>query len=319
MKRTLLVAILISMVMGLAASAADLWVEGPALNVARYKCRALVLDGKIYVVGGRDPEKNVAPIEVFDPAVGKWEVLGPSPENAYQMPCIAAYDGKIFALCGRTQEKVRFRGGYVLDLSAESPTWARLPGAPTFGHGDAGFGVIGTKVYLISGEDDSLSNEAWDYVKAVDVFDMVTGSWTTVAPIEYGREDFDAIAVGSKIYVLGGQGGAEGAPVAWLDVYEATTDTWEHFEEGLPFPWEHPRVAAIGDQIYLMTGKGDPAFFAFRINTSTMTWVEITPPPIPIFECALVPFDGKIYVLGGQDFEGNILNTVLVYDPSLEE
>ena len=319
MKRALLLAILTGVVLEIAPLAAEPWVEGPALNVARYKCRALVLDGKIYVIGGRDPDKNVAPVEVFDPAVGQWKIVGPSPENAYEMPCVASFEGKLYALGGRTSEKVRTKVGYVLDLAGEGSEWTRLPGTATFGHGDAGYGVIGTKVYLVSGEDDSLPNEGWDYVKAVDVFDMSTHNWSLAAPIPFGREDFDAIAVGNKIFVFGGQGGAEGAPVTWLDIYDAETDSWEHFEEGLPIPWEQPRVAAIGDQIYLMTGKGDAAFFAYRIDTNTMTWTEITPPPVPIFECALIALNGKIYVIGGQDFEGSVLNTVLIYDPSLEE
>jgi hypothetical protein len=76
MKKVLAFCGLLGIVLGLVALAAEPWTQGPSLNVARYKCRALVLDGKIYVIGGRDP-KNTAPIEVFDPALGKWEIVGP--------------------------------------------------------------------------------------------------------------------------------------------------------------------------------------------------------------------------------------------------
>jgi len=207
MKRALLLAILTGVVLGVASLAAEPWVEGPALNVARYKCRALVLDGKIYVIGGRDPDKNVAPVEVFDPAV-QWvsgRSSAPHPKTRmrcpawrasrgssthWEMPCVASFEGKLYALGGRTSEKVRTKVGYVLDLAGEGSKWTQLPGTATFGHGDAGYGVIGTKVYLVSGEDDSLPNEGWDYVKAVDVFDMSTHNWSSAAPIPFGREDF---------------------------------------------------------------------------------------------------------------------------------
>lgn len=317
MRCKLILVIALGVLFGLATLASDPWSAGPALNVMRYKCRALVLDGKIYVVGGRDP-KNVAPVEVFDPAVGKWEIVGPSPANAYEMPCVAAVGGKIYSLGGRTAEKVRTKVGYVWDPAGGEVVWIQLPGAATQGHGDAACAVIGTKIYLISGEDDSFSNEGWDYGKAVDVFDTATNTWALAAPIPFGREDFDAIAVGNKIFVFGGQGGAEGTAVRWLDIYDAETDVWQHVEDGVPIPWEQPRVAAIGDQIYIMTGKGDAAFFAYRFDTKTMSWTEITPPPVPIFECALVALNGKIYVIGGQDFEGNTLNSVWVYDPNLD-
>jgi N-acetylneuraminic acid mutarotase len=318
MKKVLAFCGLLGIVLGLVALAAEPWTQGPSLNVARYKCRALVLDGKIYVIGGRDP-KNAAPIEVFDPALGKWEIVGPSPANAWEMPCVAAVGGKIYSLGGRTADKVRTKVGYVWDPATGKVEWVQLPGAATQGHGDAAYAVIGTKIYLITGEDDSFSNDGWDYGKAVDVFDTATYTWSLASPIPFGREDFDAVAVGNKIFVFGGQGGAESSAVAWLDIYNAETDSWTHVEEGLPIPWEQPRVAAIGNDIYIMTGKGDAAFFAYKFDTSSLTWTEIAPPPVAIFECAVVALNGKIYVIGGQDFNGNTLATVWVYDPSLDK
>ncbi|MGC9018766.1 MAG: Kelch repeat-containing protein [Candidatus Bipolaricaulaceae bacterium] len=318
MRRISVLLSLVSVVLSLAVLAAEPWTQGPSLNVARYKCRALVFDGKIYVIGGRDP-KNVAPIEVFDPLSGKWEVVGPSPANAYEMPCVAAVGGKIYSLGGRTADKVRTKVGYVWDPTSGKVEWVQLPGAATQGHGDAAYAVIGTKIYLITGEDDFFSNDGWDYGKAVDVFDTSTYTWSLAAPIPFGREDFDAVAVGNKIFVFGGQGGAESSAVTWLDIYDAETDSWTHIEEGLPIPWEQPRVAAIGKDIYVVTGKGDAAFFAYKFDTETLTWTEITPPPVPIFECAMVALDGKIYVIGGQDFNGNTLATVWVYDPNLDK
>lgn len=317
MKRAVLTVIVWTLVVTVGLAEGP-WSLGPSLNVARYKCRAVVLDGKIYVIGGRDP-KNVAPVEVFDPAKGVWEVLGPSAPNAWEMPCVAVVEGKIYSLGGRTIDKVRTKVGYVWDPAVGKVEWVQLPGAATQGHGDAACAVIGTKIYLITGEDDSFANDGWDYGKAVDIFDAATYTWSLASPIPFGREDFDAVAVGNKIYVFGGQGGAESSAVAWLDIYDAETDSWTHIEDGLPIPWEQPRVAAIGDAIYVLTGKGDAAFFAYKFATATLTWKEITPPPVPIFECAVVALNGKIYVIGGQDFDGNILATVWVYDPSLDQ
>ena len=306
------------LVVAMVALAEGPWSEGPSLNVTRYKCRAVVTDGKIYVIGGRDP-KNVAPVEVFDPTKGTWEVLGPSAPNAWEMPCAAAVGGKIYSLGGRTIDKVRTKLGYVWDPAVGEVEWAKLPGASTQGHGDAACAVIGTKIYLITGEDDAFPNDGWDYGKAVDIFDTATYTWSLASAIPFGREDFDAVAVGNKVYVFGGQGGAESSAIPWLDIYDADSDSWTHIEEGLPIPWEQPRVAAIGETIYVLTGKGDAAFFAYKLDTTTLTWTEITPPPVPIFECAVVAFNGKIYVIGGQDFDGNTLATVWVYDPSLDK
>jgi len=172
---------------------------------------------------------------------------------------------------GRTVDKVRTKVGYVWDPATNKVEWVRLPGAATQGHGDAAYAVIGTKIYLITDEDDSSSNDGWDYGKAVDVFDTATYTWSLASPIPFGREDFNAIAVGNKISVFGGQGGAESSAVFRLDIYDAETNAWTHVEEGLPIPWEQPRVAAIGNDIYVMAGKGDAAFFADKLDPSTLT------------------------------------------------
>ena len=74
-----------------------------------------------------------------------------------------------------------------------------------------------------------------------------------------------------KFFIFGGQGEAESSAVFRLDIYDAETNAWTHVEEGLPIPWEQPRVAAIGNDIYVMAGKGDAAFFADKLDPSTLT------------------------------------------------
>lgn len=310
--------VLMVVALGVLASAGP-WTEVASLNVARVKARACVVDGKIYVIGGTDPDKNPAPVEVFDPRAGVWEILGPSPENV-SMPCVAAVGGTIYVLAGRTLDKVRLLTGYMWTPGSGELAWTPVPGHMSMAHGDGACAVIGTKIYLISGEDDTLTNEGEDYVKVVDVLDTTTLTWSTAAPITpHQREDFDAVAVGNKIVCLGGQGGPAQSPLAWLDIYDAATDTWTFYEDGAPFPWEHPRLAAVGGTVYALTGKGEGGFTNMRLDLETMTWQRLTPPPVPVFECAVVALDGKIYVIGGKDLDGNVLNKVWVYDPQAEE
>jgi len=297
------------------------WSQVSPLNVARYKHQAAVLDGKIYVIGGSDPDKNVAPVEVYDPATDTWTVLGPSPENAAAMPGVAAVDGTLYVLAGRTKDKVRPLGGYMWSPASGPVDWQPVPKGMSMGHGDAACVAVGDKIYLISGEDDSLSNEIDDYVKTIDVLDTKTMTWSTAAPITpHQREDFDAGAVGKTIVVVGGQGGETGAPVRWLDLYDTDTDTWQHFDDAVPLEggWEHPRVVGIGDSAYVMSGKGEGGFSNYRLDLPGLTWTPLTPPPVPIYECEAVALNGKIYMIGGVDLDGNIINTVYVYDPSQE-
>ncbi len=299
---------------------AEPWTEVAPLNVARYKHRAVVLDGKIYVIGGQAPDKMCAPVEVYDPDTNTWTVVGPGPVNC-EGPHLAAMGGTLFVLAGRDlAAKARTLDGYMGTPTSEGIIWEKVPGQPTMAHGDAASGVIGNKIYLISGEDDTLTNLGDDYVQAVDVFDMATLTWSIAASIApYGREDFDAAVVGTKIITIAGQGGPENTSLRWLNVYDAETDTWEHWEEGVPFGWEHPRAVGIGPYVYVMSGKDEGGFFNFRFDPATMTWTELTPPPEPVQQCALVALDGRIYMIGGVHFDGTILTRVFVYDPQKED
>ncbi|HAF71221.1 MAG: Kelch repeat type 1-containing protein [Acetothermia bacterium 64_32] len=303
----------------LGASAAP-WIELSPINVPRVGARACVLDGKIYLVGGEDPEGKVAPLEVYNPQADSWTVLGPSPLIAAGGHVVAAVGDAIFVFAGETPEGERFRGGFFWEVGPGEPSWEQVPGAATMGHSDGAGAAVGSRIYLITGEDDALENEGEDYVRVVDVFDASTMTWTTAASIEpYQREDCDAVALGGRIIVLGGQGGLANAAVSWLNIYDTDTDTWAHYDEGAPFPWEHPRLAVLDGLVYALTGRGEGGFVNLRLDLSTMEWTDLTPCPTPMSEPAVIAYEGKIFVIGGETLDGVILNTVWVYDPDLEE
>ncbi|RLE38138.1 hypothetical protein DRJ23_05055, partial [Candidatus Acetothermia bacterium] len=89
MKKVMLIAMASVLVIGVLVWAGP-WTQVASMNHARNKCRAVALGGKIYVIGGVDADKNLAPVEVYDPITDTWTVLGDSPENAAAVPIVAA-------------------------------------------------------------------------------------------------------------------------------------------------------------------------------------------------------------------------------------
>lgn len=312
--------LVVGVVFGVLTAYATPWSEVAPLNVPRVGARACVVANRIFVVGGEDPEGELAPVEMYDPFTNTWTVLGPSPAIAAGGHIVAAVGDTIFVFAGETPEGERFRGGFFWQVGPGIPDWKVVPGSPSMAHADGAGAVVGTKIYLLTGEDDVLENEGEDYVREVDVFDASTMTWSYAAFIApYQREDCDAVALEQLIIVLGGQGGPANAAVAWLNIYNARTDTWTHYEEGAPIPWEHPRLAAVGEALYALTGRGEGAFINVRLDLSTMQWTDLTPCPVPVFEPAVVTYADKIFVIGGETLDGTVIGTVWVYDPELDK
>jgi N-acetylneuraminic acid mutarotase len=87
---------------------ADVWMHDPAVGgwvrrapmpTARSGGGAAVVDGRIYVAGGRPPGGSA--FEVYDPATDRWEALPdlPTPRNHLAM---GAIDGRIIVAGGRS-------------------------------------------------------------------------------------------------------------------------------------------------------------------------------------------------------------------------
>ena len=203
---------------------------GPPNSIGRAKCSAFVMDNKIWLVGGQGDKKvnlGIVPIEVFDLAKNTWTTLGPNscPPNGYSST-IVGINGKIYCLGGKGYNLPdRNKKAYVFD--PETECWDELPGQASMGHYDGSGAVIGTKIYLFGGEDDNLTNEAFDYAKAVDVYDTATGKWSTMYPQPNPRQDAWALAVGKKIYIIAGQGAnADDATTTTIEILDTKANTW---------------------------------------------------------------------------------------------
>ena len=136
------------------------WERIPDAPTARNSAAAAVIDDRIYVVGGRQMLKqadgrtrpvNVATLEVYDPATGRWETRAPMP-LAQGGLAAAAYGGKLYAFGGEQfvpNTKV-FPDAWVYDPRADR--WSALPAMPTPRHGH-GAAVVGNRIFLMGGGD----------------------------------------------------------------------------------------------------------------------------------------------------------------------
>jgi len=321
MKKKVLLMLSLSLVMlllvGGIVSAQEAIKFGPEAQFGRYKAWSTVAEDKLFIFGANDWEEPV-PTEVYDFKTGEWSTYGieswpPAGENS----AVVTVNGKIYCVGGEN-ETGHNKNIYTFDIARG--TWRRLPGKAGMGHGDAGAAVVGDKIYLIAGEDDeSLTNEGFDYVKAVDIYNTKTNRWEKGPECLLPRQDTWVVTLGTKIYLLGGQGGNQtDAPTASVLVLDTETNEWSEGPE-LPYTWEHPRAAVVNDKIYVMTGKGEGGYYIFELDPKVGEWREMSSYNLVTrYGCGITTYKEEIYVVCGRNMTGDELNSIEIYNPALD-
>jgi N-acetylneuraminic acid mutarotase len=175
---------------------------------------AAVVDGKIYVAGGRPPAG--ADFAVYDPAADSWTVLPSLPTQRNHL-AVAAIDGKIYVAGGR------FGGGFNSERTAAlelydpaTNTWTARASMLGPRGGVASVEANGC-LFVIGGEGNyadprglSDQNEAYD---------PRTDTWTSLAPMPTPTHGLVGAAfVNGRIHLPGGsatQGTAVASSIHW--------------------------------------------------------------------------------------------------------
>src|SRR6059036_2390048 len=153
------------------------WTLARPMLTARNHHGAALIDGKIYVVGGRigstfiiGLSNNVSTNEVYDVAKDTWaSVLGmPTPRSGVG---VAVLNGRMHVLGGEAYLN-DLVGTYKTHEAYDPKTnaWERLPPMPTPRHGLA-VGEIGGKMYAISGSNVAGGGGPHEGVNVNEVYD----------------------------------------------------------------------------------------------------------------------------------------------------
>ena len=191
------------------------WAESTPLPEPRGEHTAVVIDGNIYVVGGRFKETpdaanfndhfDTASLIVFDPTTEEWS---PAPDmpTARNSHAAAVIEGKMYVVGGRQfveQENGEYANVNVASLEAYDPeaeSWETLAPLPQAAGGITAAAVEG-KLYVFGGEqwvpEPMVIAESWVYDPALD-------QWTALPDMPTPRHGIAAGAIGNQIYVLGG-------------------------------------------------------------------------------------------------------------------
>ena len=158
--------------------------------------------------------------------------------------------------------------------------------------------------------------------------DYSYGKWdTTLASMPEGRYVFSAITYNDSIYILGGARSNTSTTdyISSVDVYIPSTDTWITGITEIPFPRGCPNVCLIGNKIYVIGGlkltSGAPVFYdsVHIYDIRSNTWETGQSIPATLSVAGIDTLNGKIYAAGGGTSGWDIVKSLYVYDPELDE
>jgi len=286
-------------------------------TVNQYSCPALTnktcTDVK-KVTGNGNPDENT------------WMDKAPIPV-AITSAAGAQVNGKVYVIGGCTNSRdcvnssTNTNRAYVIatnswELKTPLPSTIRLAHEAV---------SVGTKIYVIGGwTGGSFLNES-SFIKRVDIYDTVTNTWSTGTQMPFGRLGHSVAAIGTKIYVTGGQIWKSGTlfQITYkTHVYDTANNSWDTTKADSPI-WlnghnsEGVTVAGVG-KVFVF--QATPPGITYEYNTATNVWSARA----SIGEDKTYPgsasINGKIHLFGGYAHGSGSdmidLKTVKVYDPA---
>lgn len=227
--------------------AADKWLHAPVLPRGANHVGVVVMDGKLYAIGGHT-EQNRKPDNLCFVYDGKeWRKIAPLPRANAAIGC-AAIGGLVHAIGGAIgdtfPEKKSVDWHYAYDPKAD--TWTARRPMPT-ARDHTGTLTADGRIHVVGGRVDSFHTNS----NLHHAYDPKDDKWYARAPLPTARSGHGAVLYRGKIFVMGGEG--TNRVFGQNEAYDLKADRWESYA-----PMTTPRhglgAVAIGDYIHVAGG-----------------------------------------------------------------
>ena len=254
----------------------DAWKQGPSIPTKRGWFGTVLLDQKIYAIGGKTIRSDEEKARTGDPANydirDSVEVLNLTNQTWASLKPIAApraglaatlCQGKIYAIGGNAMNNEIRTGGPHLDTveiyDPQRDYWSQGIPIPTPLQGPA-VTTVDDRMYVTAG----MGGPERKPNGSTYVFDPYVGTWGHLAPIPTPRCDPGSLVVDRKIYTFGGWGNGYYDNV---EIYDIDADRWT-FDTPLPEKKAWMATALVHNRIFVMGG-------AYRLaDDSGYKWID---------------------------------------------
>jgi N-acetylneuraminic acid mutarotase len=157
-----------------------------------------------------------------------------------------------------------------------------------------------------------------------EVYDPVTDSWHTLAPVPMGANHTGIAVLGGKIYAGGGFfGTGHSLSTDRFYAYDPAADRWQELAR-LSSPRGAPAFIAVGGKLHAIGGRivnADGAVGTHEVyDPATNQWTPAAPLPVARDHAGIAVVDGKIHVYVGRKTDAVMSKVGLhdVYDPGTD-
>jgi N-acetylneuraminic acid mutarotase len=290
------------------------WQQLQDMPAGKWEPASLLIDGKLYVVGGyADHIMSSKRVDVFDPVAGTWTRLQDLPSALSHVNLVPGESGFWFA--GGMKDKIHPAKDHIISevwhYNIELDRYSAAPLLP--GHrAGGGLARIGDNLHYISGlmadrDTDApdhwiLDLSAWNKGEKTD--------WVNAAPLPLPRNQLSVAVLNGKIYVIGGQLNHDKQQLDQknVDIYDPGSDTWSE-GPSLPYGHSHAEGATFvhNNRIWMIAGHHTPDGGKKGFSGDVLTleeggeWQVSGTLPKPVSSPAASIIDNRLYVAGGWD------------------
>lgn len=170
------------------------WSVAAPLPAPRGGHAAVVLDGKIHVVGGGNSQSTIDDHSLYDPRTDTWTERTRLPRRMGS-PAVVALNGKLYSVGGRSGPE-DFGDVYVYDPAADAWT----PGPAIAPRGTGGAAVLDGAIYYFGGESQPRHAVLADVLRLAPRASV----FTSAAPMPLARSYGRAVVWKNAVYIVGG-------------------------------------------------------------------------------------------------------------------
>lgn len=249
----------------------DSWKTLLPMPVPVFNAQAAVINGLIYVPGGRPSIENLQPtsiLAIYDTTSGQWNTGAslPIPLSSYGL---VAYDGHLYVFGGWDGQNNR---NTVYEYDPTNNVWQERTPMPT-ARAFCGVAEAGGRIFVIGGINENQAMDANEiYSPARD--NNNNNPWTSGFPVPESRSGIRAVNIADTIYVFGGE--EQNSNRVGL-IYFPQTNIWQSLETS-PYPLGVDfGMTAIGTNLFFIGG-----LFNSDYSDQNLTYQAIITFSIPI-------------------------------------